>query len=151
MMTDLKSLYDNLIRYEIELWNAIDATLRAECDLQLPWFEILRLLARHGSSRVQDIAAEFSITVGGTSKVVDRIEAAGLCARRANPNDRRSSLVVLTATGQQILDQATTIFDRELEKRIGVVLDEQTIQTVTTALTALRAAGHTLDTNRKSA
>ncbi|MGO4612706.1 MarR family winged helix-turn-helix transcriptional regulator [Nocardia sp. 2YAB30] len=151
MITDLKSLYDNLIRYEIELWNAIDAALRAECDLQLTWFEILRFLAGHGCSRVQDIAAEFAITVGGASKAVDRIEAASFCARRANPNDRRSSLVELTPSGQQALDQATTVFDRELEQRIGAVLDNQTIQTLTTALTALRAAGHARDSDRKSA
>ncbi|MFD3745485.1 MarR family winged helix-turn-helix transcriptional regulator [Nocardia sp. NPDC058633] len=150
MMTDLKSLYDNLIRYEIELWSAIDAALRAECDLQLTWFEILRFLADHGGNRVQDIAAEFAITVGGTSKVVDRIEAAGYCARRANPDDRRSSLVELTAAGQQALDRAEVVFDRELEQRIGAVLDNQTIHTVVAALSALRAAGRARDTDGKS-
>ncbi|CAM4201966.1 MarR family winged helix-turn-helix transcriptional regulator [Nocardia ninae] len=151
MTTNLKSLYDNLIRYEIELWNAIDAALRAECDIQLTWFEILRFLAGHSGSRVQDIAAEFVITVGGTSKVVDRIEAVGYCARRANPGDRRSSLVVLTATGQQVLDQATTVFDRELERRIGAVLDNETIRAVTTALSALRTAGQACDSGPESA
>ncbi|WP_206055140.1 MarR family winged helix-turn-helix transcriptional regulator [Nocardia sp. CS682] len=150
MTTDSKSLYDNLIRYEIELWNAIDATLRTECDLQLTWFEILRFLAGHSGSRVQDIAAEFSITVGGTSKVVDRIEAAGYCARRANPDDRRSSLVVLTPTGRQVLDRATVVFEGELQQRIGAVLDHQTIHTVTTALATLRAAGHARDADGKS-
>lgn len=70
----LKSLYDNLIRYEIELWSAI--ALRAECGLQLTGFETSQFLARHDSIRGQDVDAEFAITVGGASKVVDRIEAA---------------------------------------------------------------------------
>lgn len=143
-MTDLKSLFDSLIRAEITLWNAMDNALRTECDLQLTWFEILRFLGGNGSSRVQDVAAEFNITVGGTSKVIDRIEAAGYCARRANPHDRRSSLVEITPTGRNILGQAMTVFDRELAHRIGAVLDDQTITTVTTALTALHtpAADH---------
>jgi hypothetical protein len=45
---------------------------------------------------VFDIAEELSLTVGGTSKLVDRIEAAGHCVRRANPDDRRSSIIELT-------------------------------------------------------
>lgn len=142
MTNDLTALYDNLVRYEIDLWNAIDAALRAECGLQLTWFEILRLLSAHdGGARVQDIAAEFAITVGGTSKVVDRIEAAGYCARHANPDDRRSSLVALTSTGRQVLAAGAIVFDRELDQRIGSVLDRDTIHAVSSALAALRAAG----------
>ncbi|MGK5691978.1 MarR family transcriptional regulator [Streptomyces sp. URMC 128] len=38
-------------------------------------FEVLHLLLRRPGPRIQDIAEEFSITVGGTSKVVDRLEA----------------------------------------------------------------------------
>lgn len=145
---DLKSLYDNLIRYEIQLWNAVDSSLRAGCDLQLTWFEILQYLARHGGLRVQDIAAEFTITVGGTSKVVDRIEAAGYCERATNPHDRRSSLVTLTPSGHQVLDRATRIFDCELEQRIGAVLDDQTIRTVAEALSSLRIVGNRNDNPR---
>lgn len=142
MTNDLTALYDNLVRYEIDLWNAIDAVLRAECGLQLTWFEILRLLSVHdGGVRVQDIAAEFAITVGGTSKVVDRIEASGYCARHANPDDRRSSLVALTPTGRQVLAAGAIVFDRELDQRIGAVLDHDTIRAVSSALAALRAAG----------
>ncbi|MFD3458933.1 MarR family winged helix-turn-helix transcriptional regulator [Nocardia fluminea] len=137
MTDDLKSLFDSLIRTEITLWNAVDNALYAECDLRLTWFQILRFLGRHGSSRVQDVAGEFGITVGGTSKVIDRIEAAGYCVRRANPHDRRSSLVELTPTGHDILDQAMAVFERELQHRIGAVLDDQTIAAVNTALTAL--------------
>lgn len=87
-MVDLKLVFHELVK----LWDAIDARLRSECDLQLAWFEAMQLLDRLPEARVQDIAAEFSITVGGTSKVVDRVEAAGLCRRRPNPNDRRSSV-----------------------------------------------------------
>lgn len=140
-MDDLKLLYDNLIHYEIELWSAIDSALRAECDIELTWFEILRFVAQSGGCRVQDMAKEFSITVGGTSKVVDRIETAGYCARRANPNDRRSSIIELTSIGQQVLDRASAVFERELERRIGAVLDDAVVQAVTAALVTLRAAG----------
>jgi DNA-binding MarR family transcriptional regulator len=51
---------------------------------------------------VYDIAHELAITTGGTSKLVDRIEASGYCRRLPNPADRRSSLLELTPAGQRL-------------------------------------------------
>ena len=98
-MTDLKTLFHELIRFETELWNAIDTRLRSGHDLPLTWFEPMQVMARYPVCRVYDIAGELSITPGGTSKLVDRIEAAGLCCRKANPADRRSHLIELTPAG----------------------------------------------------
>jgi DNA-binding MarR family transcriptional regulator len=150
-LADLKLLYHDLVRFETELWNAIDTALRVECDLQLSWFEILHLLARRGGCRVQDMAEEFAITVGGTSKVVDRIEAAGYCVRRANPNDRRSSIVELTRAGRRVLERAMKVFEHELELRVGAVVSEQELRKFTATLAKFRAAGHALDAGRISA
>lgn len=149
-MADLKLFYRHLIRFETELWNGIDAALRAECDLQLTWFEIMHLLDQRGGCRVQDMAEEFAITVGGASKVVDRIEAAGYCARRANPGDRRSSIIELTPAGQQVLARAAKVFENELELRVGVAAPEQDLERLTETLAALLAAGHALDATRKN-
>src|SRR6516165_10084105 len=95
VMTDLKKLFSELIRFETELWNAIDARLRAEFDLPLSRFEPMQIIGRRGACRVNDIAEELVITVGGTSKLVDRIQAAGHCRRRSNPHDGRSSIIEL--------------------------------------------------------
>ena len=105
-MSDVKTFFHELVYYQVELWDAVDARLQEECGLPLPWFEILDLLARVQGARVQDIAAAFSISVGGTSKVVDKLEAGGYCGRRPNPADRRSSLIELTAQGRERLERA---------------------------------------------
>jgi len=136
----LRLVYSDLVRFEIELWGAVDARLRAECDLQLTWFEVMRLLDERAGCRVLDIAEEFRITVGGTSKVVDRVEAAGYCRRRANPDDRRSSIVEITPAGRRVLVKAVKVFDDELEIRIGSVLTERSLKQLGTALADLRAA-----------
>ncbi|MCC6438711.1 MAG: MarR family transcriptional regulator [Acidimicrobiales bacterium] len=147
-MTDLKRLYRELVSFEIELWNGIDARLRAECDLPLTSFEVLRFLLERPGQRVQDIADEFSITVGGTSKVIDRLESNGLCVRRANPNDRRSSIVELTPDGRRLTSKAMVIFEEELELRIGSVIPGRSVLQVTSILSRLRAAGRALDSGR---
>ena len=150
-MADLRQLYRELVGLEIELWNGIEGRLRAEYDLPLTSFEVLHLLLRRPGVRIQDIAEEFSITVGGTSKVVDRLEAAGLCERRANPNDRRSSIVELTSEGRKLVDGAVMVFEEELELRIGAAIPEQSVREVTAVLSTLRAAGRALDAERKAA
>ncbi|WP_327723380.1 MarR family transcriptional regulator [Streptomyces europaeiscabiei] len=153
MMADagLKLLYRELVSLEIELWNGIEGRLRAEYDLPLTSFEVLHLLLRRPGRRIQDIAEEFSITVGGTSKVVDRLESAGLCERRANPNDRRSSIVELTPEGRKLANGALKVFEEELDLRIGSVIPEQSVREVTAVLGTLRAAGRALDAERKAA
>ena len=49
VMTDLKALFSELIRFETELWNAVDARLRADYDLPLSRFEPMQVIARRGS------------------------------------------------------------------------------------------------------
>jgi DNA-binding MarR family transcriptional regulator len=149
VMTDLKLLYRELVSFEIELWNGIEGRLRDEHDLPLTSFEVLHLLLRRPGPRIQDIAEEFSITVGGTSKVVDRLETAGLCQRRANPNDRRSSIVELTPEGRKLVSAAVKDFEDELELRIGSVIPEKSVREMTKVLSTLREAGRAVDAERK--
>jgi DNA-binding MarR family transcriptional regulator len=140
VMTDLLDLFHQLIRFETELWNAIDARLRADFGLPLSRLEPMQVIARHPSCRVYDIAEELSITVGGTSKLVDRIEAAGYCVRRANPDDRRSSIIVLTTAGRRVLAKATKVFEDELQTRIGSAVPERSLHQFYSTLVKLRAA-----------
>jgi MarR family transcriptional regulator, organic hydroperoxide resistance regulator len=106
----------------------------------LPNFEFMQVIARTPDCRVQDIATELSITVGGTSKIVDRIEAAGQCARRANPDDRRSSIVELTPAGKRMLAKASASVEDELRRRLGPALSDRSSAQLTRTLTRLRAA-----------
>ncbi len=139
-MTDLARLFGDLVRLEIELWDAVDARLKRSADLPLGRFLAMRAIAGTASCRVQDIAGELSITVGATSKVVDRIEAAGHCVRRPNPADRRSSFVELTPAGRSALAAAATEFDAELAVRLGSVLPAEALDRLGATLATLRSA-----------
>jgi MarR family transcriptional regulator, organic hydroperoxide resistance regulator len=140
VMTDLLDLFHQLIRFETELWNAVDARLRTEFNLPLSRLEPMQVIARHPSCRVYDIAAELSITIGGTSKLVDRIQAAGYCVRHANPVDRRSSIIELTAAGRRVLAKAAGVFEDELQTRIGSAVPERSLEQFYATLVKLRSA-----------
>jgi DNA-binding MarR family transcriptional regulator len=139
-MADLKKLFFELVRCETEIWNAVDARLRAEHGLPLSRFEPMQLIGTRTSCRVYDIAETLSLTTGGTSKLVDAIEASGYCRRRPNPDDRRSSIIELTADGKRLLARATRTFERELEDRIGSLLSDRSLQQFTSVLIRLRDA-----------
>jgi DNA-binding MarR family transcriptional regulator len=150
VMTDLLDLFHQLVRFETELWNGVDARLRADFDLPLSRLEPMQVIARHPSCRVNDIAEELSITIGGTSKLVDRIEAAGYCVRRANPDDGRSSVIELTAAGRRVLTKAAKAFEDELETRIGSAVSARSLQQLYSTIVKLRAANTSVDAARRS-
>jgi DNA-binding MarR family transcriptional regulator len=143
-MSDLRHVFSELIRFEIELWNAVDARLKREFGLPLTHFEPMSVMDRLPKCRVYDIASELGITTGGTSKLVDRIEASGYCRRLPNPEDRRSSLLELTPAGKRLFAEAGEAFDDELERRLGAAVPERTLRQFGATLTRLRAAGHRL-------
>ena len=115
----LQTVFNVMIRFETELWNAVDARLRAEFDLPLSRFAPMQVITRRHRCRVHDIAEELSMTIGGVSKLVDRIEATGYCKRSPNPDDRRSSIIELTPLGQDISNRASTVFEDELRNQLG--------------------------------
>lgn len=77
--------------------------------ISLSWYEVLVRLGRTpgGRLRMSDLAGAVSLTTSGTTRLVDRIEAAGLIAREACPEDRRVSYAVLTEAGWKALARAT--------------------------------------------
>ena len=107
-------LFSDLVRLQIELWDLVDQRLRRDHELPLSWFEPMQVMDRVPDCRVADIAEALSITVGGASKLVDRIENAGWCGRSPNPNDARSAVLALSRAGRRLLNAAQDSFDDEL-------------------------------------
>ncbi len=132
------TLFSDLVRLETELWELIDRRLRRDHDLPLSWFEPLQVIDRVPNCRVADIAEMLRITVGGTSKLVDRIERSGLCRRAPNPDDARSSVLALTPTGRRRLDAAQGSFEDELEVRLGAALTPERLESLASTVQEVR-------------
>jgi DNA-binding MarR family transcriptional regulator len=64
---------------------------------------VLRIVASAGRPlRMADIAAGLEVVPRSVTTMVDGVEAAGLIVRSADPDDRRSVLVSLTARGRAL-------------------------------------------------
>jgi len=122
-------LLTDLIRLEIELWNRIEAKLHHEHDVSLAFFEVLLFIdcSPDSSPGVSDLAQAMRITVGGCSKLVDRVEAAGLIRREASADDRRASRLSLTTEGHLKLTEASKTYESEMALVLDALLvkDEQ--------------------------
>ena len=92
----------------LEAHDAILCQLAPDDDaLPMTWFEVLLRLARSGGQlRMATLAAQVRLSTSGLTRLVDRIEAAGLVERASCPEDRRGSFAVLTDAGHDVLRQA---------------------------------------------
>lgn len=136
----LAAFFDDLVRCETRLYNAVNDKLRAEHGIVASQFEMLRYLRDHPESRVADIATAFAIGIGAASKGVDRHEAQGWVARLPNPADRRSSLISLTERGAELVTEAEDSFHGQLEELITGAIGAAEVASVGAALGVLRRA-----------
>ena len=137
---NLRLMFDDLVRFETDLWNAVDARLRSDAGIPLGTFNVLLVVERTDACRVNDIAEKLAITVGGASQAVDRIEQKGLCRREQDSDDRRSSIVSLTTLGRRKLLDAGPLFDAELAVWLNVPGSPAELQRCADVLGQLRAA-----------
>lgn len=137
-VTDLRQVFDDLVRFETVLWNTVDERLQGECETSLASLNLMLIIGSTPGCRVQDIAQALAITVGGSSQAVDRAEAAGLCVRRRNPSDRRSSIIELTEAGVGLLSAAGPVFDAELDRLLRAPLPASALAGLADTLATLR-------------
>jgi DNA-binding MarR family transcriptional regulator len=101
-------------RLEYLLGKAIEE----ECGISHLMFEVLLILGRAGEPGLPmgAIAQEQVLTTGGETRLVDRMEAAGLVERTETPGDRRGRLVRLTPLGEQTAVRASRVHVENIER-----------------------------------
>jgi DNA-binding MarR family transcriptional regulator len=101
-------------RLEYLLGRAIEQ----ECGISHLMFEVLLILGRAGGDGLSmgAVSQEQVLTTGGATRLVDRMEAAGLVERTEAPGDRRGRRVRLTRLGQQTLVRAARVHVENIER-----------------------------------
>ncbi|MDO4888656.1 MAG: MarR family transcriptional regulator [Actinomycetaceae bacterium] len=132
-----RDYFGTLVAHEAALWDAVDRRLAAAGTLRAARLSYLRVVGSGQAARVQDIASRLGVTVGAASRLTDRLAADGFVQRVPNPDDRRSSLIVLTESGERGLREAEAVFDRALDDVLGDI-DDAELAALTARLVQLR-------------
>jgi DNA-binding MarR family transcriptional regulator len=114
----------------------------AEEDLPpLSWYDILAALRRapDGLARPRDLGCGSTISRSGMTRLLDRIEAAGLVERRACSTDRRGTAIVITAAGEEMLQRMRPVYERELGASFAGELSDEEAETLSGLLSRVGA------------
>jgi DNA-binding MarR family transcriptional regulator len=131
-----------LLHFAFALKADIEAALAEDIGIGLADHEaLINLKGRDGSLRMTDIAETLILSRGGTTKLVDRLEEAGLVVRTASPDDRRVTLVEITAEGSGIVDRSRAILDRIIQERWGAHVSKSDAQAVLDVLERVHQEG----------
>ncbi|MGW5651551.1 MarR family transcriptional regulator [Streptomyces humi] len=107
-----------LIKSATRLEQRIDTALRRECGIGHTMLEVLIRLCRRPGEEVsqRQLADDLTLTSSGTTRLIDRMEEAGLVRRVASPGDRRVALVEPTAEGRTAFLRAAGVHARVVEE-----------------------------------
>jgi DNA-binding MarR family transcriptional regulator len=110
--------------------------LIASAGFPLTWLDVLAQLydAADTGLRMQELEQRSLFTRSGLTRLVDRIEAAGLVRREAVAGDRRGVQVVLTAEGRRRHDAAFADHNKVIERAFGQRLSAAQLTAVAEAL-----------------
>jgi DNA-binding MarR family transcriptional regulator len=87
-------------------------------------FDVLAALRRSGEPYAvppSRLARALMLSPAGMTNRVDRLEAAGYVERRPDPEDRRSTRVVITAAGLELVDRVVELHLENEEALLGVL------------------------------
>ncbi len=89
-----------------------------ECGISHVMFEVLLILGRAGGPgmSMRAIAQERVLSTGGVTRLIDRMEAAGLVLRDDDPADRRGRLVRLTQRGEETVVRAARLHAENVQR-----------------------------------
>jgi DNA-binding MarR family transcriptional regulator len=118
----------------LALHDVLDAELERDAGISLRWYDALvHLEETPDGLRMNELAERILYSKSGFTRVVDRLEDAGLVRRIRPENDRRSILVVLTDQGRNTLEQARRHHRHAIEQHFSRHLADTDIRALTRA------------------
>jgi DNA-binding MarR family transcriptional regulator len=84
-------------------------------------FAVLQRMDHDRGRRLTDVGAELLCVKSTITRLVDRLEEAGLVQRTPDPDDRRAQRVILTPHGDEVRATAIALHDAAVERRMSLL------------------------------
>ncbi len=117
------------------LIDILDAELQAEAGMTLRWYDVLvNLEEAERPVRMNELASRILASKSGLTRVIDRMEEAGLVERQRPRDDRRAIEVVMTPKGAEALTAARVVHRRGIYGHFAQHLDDRDFDALLNAL-----------------
>ncbi|CAA9487622.1 MAG: Transcriptional regulator, MarR family [uncultured Rubrobacteraceae bacterium] len=112
---------------------------RALAEAGLPplgWYDVLVELsgAPRGRLRMHELARAVVLSRSGLTRLVDRLEGAGLLGREPDPADRRGSYAAITADGRSMLRRMWPVYAAGIAEHFARHLTDEEARVVASVL-----------------
>ncbi len=134
--------FGNLISAHAVLVRELSAALVARHGLTVNDYGTLLLLYRAGEEGMRriDLANELNLSPSGITRLLDRLEEQDLVGKGECKSDARVSYAILTDAGLEKLREAAPGHIEDIESRLGAVLSDEEMKTLTELLGRLGKA-----------
>jgi DNA-binding MarR family transcriptional regulator len=123
-------------------WRIEEDLDRQRLALPLPWYDVLIAVERSPERRLRMFELADAVVLSRTNltRLVDRLEAAGLLRREPAPTDRRGAFAVITDAGRAALRRTWPLYAARIEDRFARHLSIEEAGVLRTVLERVLAA-----------
>lgn len=128
-------VWELLLRTVTGLLRTFEDDMKAE-GFALAWYDVLIQLAvaPEHRLRMQDLADAIVLTRSGMTRLIDRMEKAGLVRREPVADDRRGAYAVLTEQGRSAYARLAEDHHRKIEERFSSRLSDADLRALRRAM-----------------
>jgi DNA-binding MarR family transcriptional regulator len=129
-----------LLRTHARLADQLDLDVRRISGLSVARYDVLMHLDMAGGRLgLSDLAQGMVLSPSGLSKLLDRMQEAGLVERQPHPDDARSTYAVITRHGRVVVKKTRRRHHMFLQHIFGDVLDDRDLTDLIRIMTHLDA------------
>lgn len=114
-----------LMRTGSRMLAAVEADLKAKNFPPLTWYDVLLELRKAEGKRLRQVELQDKVLIAqyNMSRLIDRLAGAGYVEKERPANDRRGSCVVLTESGEDLLQAMWPVYQAAVAKHFSGKLD----------------------------
>jgi DNA-binding MarR family transcriptional regulator len=130
-----------LVRNHARLWEQVEAQMRRDSGLTMARYDVLAHLDLAGGRLgLTDLAAAILLSASGLSKLLDRMESAGLVRRDPDPRDGRAAFAAITPRGRSLVRKARRSHHEFVRKAFADGLAEEDLADLTRIMDRIGAS-----------
>jgi DNA-binding MarR family transcriptional regulator len=124
-MDDPKWLaFYGMLQVNARIVERVGARMERETGLPPAWFEVLAQL--HGcAQRMGELAEQLTLSRGGATRLIARMEEAGLVEREIPKEDRRATFARITPKGEEALMRAKPVHFAAVQELWSQFVDDE--------------------------